>query len=184
MVRDLHDGAQQRLVHTIMTLKLARDQLERYGEDAAALVDEPLEHAQMATDELRELAHGILPAALTRGGIRAGVRALVAKMSIPVELEISEERTSPAVEATAYFIVAEALTNVAKHAHARHAAVDARLDGGTLHLEVRDDGIGGARSDGTGLVGLSDRLAAHHGTLRVQSPPDGGTVIAVSIPVT
>jgi signal transduction histidine kinase len=183
VVRDLHDGAQQRLVHTIVTLKLARNELERYGGDAAALVDEPLDNAQRANSELRELAHGILPTALTRDGLRAGVGALVSKMSIPVQLEMSEERTSPAVEATAYFIVAEALTNVAKHAHARCATVTARLDGGSLELEVRDDGVGGAKPGGTGLVGLSDRLAAHHGNLRVQSPPDGGTVIAASIPV-
>jgi signal transduction histidine kinase len=182
-VRDLHDGAQARLVHTIVALEMARGVLERYGEDAAALVDEPLQHAQAANDELRELAHGILPTALTRGGLRAGVGALASKMPIPVQVDISVERTSPTVEATAYFIVAEALTNVAKHAHARCAMVGARLDGGTLRLEVRDDGVGGARADGTGLVGLSDRLAAHHGDLRVESPPDGGTVIAASIPV-
>jgi signal transduction histidine kinase len=184
VVRDLHDGAQQRLVHTIVTLKLARGELERYGPDAAALLDEPLDHAQRGTNELRELARGILPNALTSGGLRAGVSALVSTMSIPVDVAISIERTSPTVEATAYFIAAEALTNVAKHAHARSATVRARLDGGTLQLEVRDDGVGGAKPDGTGLVGLSDRLAAHHGTLRVENPPDGGTVLAASIPVT
>jgi signal transduction histidine kinase len=184
VVRDLHDGAQQRLVNTIVMLKLARRELERYGQEAAALVDEPLEHALQANNELRDLAHGILPTALTRGGLRAGVSALASAMSIPVDVAISVERSSPTVEATAYFIVAEALTNVAKHAHARSATVRARVDDGTLQLEVRDDGVGGASPDGTGLVGLSDRLAAHHGTLRVASPPDGGTVIEASIPVT
>jgi signal transduction histidine kinase len=184
VARDLHDGAQQRLVHSIVLLKLARRELERYGQEAAALVDEPLEHALLANNELRDLAHGILPTALTRGGLRAGVSALVSAMSIPVDVAIAVERSSPTVEATAYFIVAEALTNVAKHARARSATVRACLDDGTLQLEVRDDGVGGANPDGTGLVGLSDRLAAHHGTLRVASPPDGGTVIAASIPVT
>jgi signal transduction histidine kinase len=146
-------------------------------------VDEPLTHATRATNELRELAHGILPTALTRGGLYEGVSALVSTMSIPVDVAISVERTSPTVEATAYFVVAEALTNVAKHAHARSVTVCAHLDAGVLQLEVRDDGVGGAKPDGTGLVGLSDRLAVHHATLRVESPPDGGTVIAASIPV-
>ena len=121
--------------------------------------------------------------AFFRSRSHAGVSALVERMAIPVDVDISVERTSPTVGATAYYIVAEALTNVAKHAHARSAAVCARLDDGTLQVEVRDDGVGGAKPDGTGLVGLSDRLAAHHGTLRVESPPDGGTVIAASIPV-
>ena len=87
------------------------------------------------------------------------------------------------VEATAYFVVAEALTNVAKHAHAQRATVSARLEAGTLELEVRDDGVGGARADGTGLVGVSDRLTALDGSLRVESPPGGGTLVAASIPV-
>ncbi|MDA0166002.1 GAF domain-containing protein [Solirubrobacter ginsenosidimutans] len=183
VVRDLHDGAQQRLVHTIVTLKMARKELERYGPEAAALVDEPLEHATRATNELRELAHGILPTALTRGGLHAGISELVSTMSIPVQVAISVQRTSPDVEATAYFVVAEALTNVAKHAHAHSATVRVHLDDGNLQLEVRDDGVGGAKPDGTGLVGLSDRLAVHNGTLRVESPPHGGTVVAASIPV-
>jgi signal transduction histidine kinase len=183
VVRDLHDGAQQRLVHTIVTLKLARSSLQRDGQDAPALVDEALAHAERGTDELRELAHGILPSALTHGGLRGGVRALASRMAIPVETEVSVDRLAATVEATAYFIVAEALTNVAKHSHADHATVRARLESHMLQVEVWDDGVGGARANGTGLLGLADRLAALDGTLRVESPPDGGTVITASIPI-
>jgi signal transduction histidine kinase len=183
VVRDLHDGAQARLVNTIVTLKLARHELERYGHDAAALMDEPLKHAETAKDEVRELAHGILPSVLTRGGLDEAVRSVASRISIPVELGIPVDRFPGTVEATAYFVVAEALTNVAKHAHAQRAMVSARLEDDTLQLEVSDDGVGGARADGTGLVGLSDRLAALDGSLRVESPPGGGTRIAASIPV-
>jgi signal transduction histidine kinase len=149
----------------------------------AALVDEPLQHAQTANDELRELAHGILPSVLTSYGLSGGVSSLASRMSIPVDIEISVDRLPGAVEATAYFTVAEALTNVAKHAHAQRAKVRAHLERRTLRVEVRDDGVGGARADGTGLVGLSDRLAVLDGTLRIESPADGGTLITASIPV-
>jgi signal transduction histidine kinase len=183
VVRDLHDGAQQRLVQTVMTLKLARRALEHDGEEAAALVDEALRHAETATDELRELAHGILPSALTRGGLRSGVMALASRMTIPVEVDVVVDRLPEGVEATAYFVIAEALTNVAKHSRAERATVTARREGDVLQVEVRDDGIGGARAGGTGLVGLGDRLAVLDGSLRVESPPGGGTLIAASVPV-
>ena len=123
VVRDLHDGAQQRLVHTVVTLKHAQRAHEQGSQEAAALVDEALEHARRATDELRELAHGILPSALTLGGLDAGIRALASRMSIPVDVDVMVGRLPEMVESTAYFIVAEALTNVAKHAHARRATV-------------------------------------------------------------
>ena len=132
---------------------------------------------------LRELAHGILPSVLTQGGLRAGVGALASRMPVPVENGVSVDRLPPPVEATAYFIVAEALTNVAKHSHASHAAVTAQIGNGTLRLRVRDDGVGGAKADGTGLVGLADRVSAVDGTLRVESPSDGGTLLAADIPV-
>jgi signal transduction histidine kinase len=183
VVRDLHDGAQQRLVHTVVTLKLARRALEDNADAATALVTEALEHAEEATAELRELAHGILPSVLTRGGLRAGVVALASRMPVPVDIGVSVERFPPTVEATAYFIVAEALTNVAKHSHARHARVSARVTGGALQLQVRDDGVGGARADGGGLLGLADRLGVLDGSLRVDSPRDGGTLIAADIPI-
>jgi signal transduction histidine kinase len=183
VVRDLHDGAQQRLVHTVVTLKLARRELEPGAGGAPALVTEALKHAEEATAELRELAHGILPSVLTRGGLRAGVVALASRMPVPVDIGVSVERFPSAVEATAYFVVAEALTNVAKHSHARHAQVSARVTDGTLQVQVRDDGVGGARTDGGGLLGLADRLGVLDGSLRVDSPGDGGTLIAAEIPI-
>ena len=124
VVRDLHDGAQQRLVHTVITLKLAHRAAQNEEKDVPALLTEALDHAEQATAELRELAHGILPAVLTRGGLRAGVDALASRMPVPVENDVSVGRLPAAVEATAYFVVAEALTNVAKHARAGRAEVD------------------------------------------------------------
>jgi signal transduction histidine kinase len=182
VVRDLHDGAQQRLVHTVITLKLAQAKLKAAG-DATDLVADALDQAEQAKVELRELAHGILPAVLTRGGLRDGVDALAMRMPMPVRTDVAEQRLPTVVESTAYFVVAEALTNVAKHAAATRASVTARVRDKTLCLEVRDDGVGGARPDGGGLVGLSDRLAVLSGRLRVESPRDGGTLIAAEIPL-
>ena len=183
VVRDLHDGAQQRLVHTVVTLTMAQEALQGEAADVEALVTEALDHAQKATNELRELTHGILPAVLTRGGLSAGVRSLASRMPVPVDIDVSVGRLSGAVEATAYFVVAEALTNVAKHAHARSAAVSAVIEDDTLRVAVRDDGVGGARLDGSGLLGLRDRLAALGGRFRVESPPRHGTLVAADIPL-
>jgi signal transduction histidine kinase len=183
VVRDLHDGAQQRLIHTIITLKLAQGALQKEGEPVPALLSEALEHAEQATAELRELAHGILPPALTHGGLHAGVEALTSRVPVPVENCVLVGRLPVAVEATAYFVVAEALTNVAKHARAGHARVEASVEDGTLRIEVRDDGVGGARTHGSGLLGLADRLAALDGRLRIASPADGGTLVAATIPL-
>jgi PAS domain S-box-containing protein len=183
MVRDLHDGAQQRLVHTVVTLTMAQHAVQNGDEDYPALLTEALDNARQATTELRELAHGILPAALTQGGLRAGVDALASRMPVPVENGVSVGRLPPAVEATAYFVVAEALTNIAKHAHAGHATVTARVEHSTVRIQVRDDGIGGARPDGSGLLGLADRLAVLDGRLRVERPAEGGTLLAADIPV-
>jgi signal transduction histidine kinase len=181
--RDLHDGAQQRLVHTVINLKLARRALQTGDEAASALVGEALDHAEQATVELRELVQGILPPILTRGGLHHAVSALAARMPVPVEIGVAVGRLPAAVEATAYFVVAEALTNVVKHSGASHAKVVVRVDDGTLQLQVRDDGVGGARPDGSGFVGLTDRLAVHDGHLRVESPADGGTLVAAEIPL-
>jgi signal transduction histidine kinase len=104
-------------------------------------------------------------------------------MPVPVEIGVSVERLAPEVEATAYYIVAEALTNVAKHSHADRASVSARVENGDLRIQVRDDGIGGAKAAGTGLVGLADRVAALDGTLRLETPAGGGTLVAADIPV-
>jgi signal transduction histidine kinase len=111
------------------------------------------------------------------------VDALASRMAVPVENRVSVGRLATDVEATAYFVVAEALTNVTKHARAGRAAVAARVEAGTLRVEVRDDGVGGARPDGSGLLGLTDRLAALDGRLRVESSVDGGTLVAADIPV-
>jgi PAS domain S-box-containing protein len=183
VVRDLHDGAQQRLIHTIVTLRLAHEALQPGQEPASELVSDALEQAQHATAELRELAQGILPTILTRGGLRAAVEALATRTQVPVEVTVSVDRLPAPVEATAYFVVAEALTNVAKHSRATCATVTARVEDGTLRVEVRDDGVGGARPDGSGIVGLADRLAALDGRLRVESPADGGTLVAADIPI-
>jgi signal transduction histidine kinase len=184
VVRDLHDGAQQRLVHTVVTLRLAQRALEA-GQQAevAPLVTEAFENAERATDELRELARGILPAVLTEGGLRAAVEALASRMPVPVENRVDGDRFAAVVEATAYFVVAEALTNVAKHAHASCAEVTASVHDAVLEVAVHDDGVGGARRDGNGLVGLADRLAALDGHLDVECPPEGGTRLTAVIPL-
>jgi signal transduction histidine kinase len=181
--RDLHDGAQQRLVHTVITLKLARRALENGDAAAPALVAQALGHAEQATVELRELVQGILPPVLRRGGLRAGVEALAARMPVPVQASVSVDRLPDAIEATAYFVVAEALTNVAKHAHATSAMVRARVEDSVLRIEVADDGIGGARPDGGGFVGLADRLAVFDGRLRIGQAAEGGTLVAADIPL-
>jgi PAS domain S-box-containing protein len=183
VVRDLHDGVQQRLIHTVITLKLAQRAMERDAGDPPSLLREALDNAQRATAELRELSHGIMPSVLTTGGLRAGVGALASRTPVPVEVEISAGRLPATIEAAAYFVVAEALTNVAKHSRAASAAVAARVENGTLRVEVRDDGVGGARSDGSGLQGLRDRLAALDGQLEVDCPADGGTLVAAVIPI-
>jgi signal transduction histidine kinase len=182
--RDLHDGAQQRLVHALIALKLARRGIAETPELAAELVDEALENAELANSELRDLAHGILPGSLKSGGLRAAVDALASRLRLPVSVDITAERLPPALEATAYFIIAEALTNTVKHADASSAQVTAVVDDGVLRLEARDDGVGGARNDdGSGLVGLRDRAAALDGELVFRSPAGEGTVITATLPI-
>jgi signal transduction histidine kinase len=182
-VRDLHDGAQQRLVQTILTLRLAEEALRENERNVESLVAEALAAAEQGNTELRELAHGILPPVLTRGGLRGGVYAVVRRLDLPVEVDVPAERFPAEIEASAYFIVAEALTNVIKHSHATRAEVKASVQDGQLHIEVRDDGRGGADPDGHGLVGMSDRVNAFGGRLRIDSPPQGGTVVAATLPL-
>jgi signal transduction histidine kinase len=183
--RDLHDGAQQRLVSTVVTLQLARRVLGDATGPVVDLVNEALAHAEAANAELRELAHGILPVALTHGGLRAGIGALVSRVRLPVSVDVTGERFPAALEATAYFIVAEALTNAVRHARATSAQIAAVVDGGNLQLEVRDDGVGGATCNGSsGLLGLRDRAAALNGALRIESPPGQGTAVAATLPIT
>lgn len=183
VVRDLHDGAQQRLVQTIVTLKLTQRALEPNNEKAEALIAEALAHAEQANTELRELAHGILPAALAHGGLRSGVSSIVSQLELPVGVDVVSDRFAPEIEASAYFVIAEALTNVVKHAHAERAEVRAFVEDETLHLEIRDDGIGGADPHGHGLVGLSDRVAALNGRIGVEDQAEGGTVLAATLPL-
>jgi signal transduction histidine kinase len=185
VVRDLHDGAQQQLVHAIITLKLARDALAADdGERASELTADALAQAERAHVELRELAQGIMPSVLTHGGLLAGVHSLVDKMSLPVEVDVLAERLPPQVETNAYFIIAEALTNVLKHAEAHAAAVRAFRAGDALAIEVHDDGVGGAALSGsTGLLGLQDRAVAADGSLRVDSPRGGGTHVTATLPL-
>ncbi len=183
VVRDLHDGAQQGLVSVIMTLKGAERALREGDGEAEPLVSKAREQAEEADAELRELAHGILPSVLTHGGLRAGVGAVVSRLDLDVRVDIPGVRFSPAIEASAYLIVAEALTNVVKHAHAEHAEVTASVEDGTLCVEVRDDGIGSADPDGHGLVGLGDRATALGGRLQIKSPPGGGTLLAATLPL-
>jgi signal transduction histidine kinase len=183
VVRDLHDGVQQRLVHTIVTLKMALQAQHQHDGSKEELIAEGLDNAQRANAELRELAHGLHPSVLAQGGLRAGVAELVSRTTVPVTADVSVARLAPEIEASAYFVVAEALTNVVKHSRAQSAAVKVWVDDGALRLEVRDDGVGGAHLAGSGLVGLADRLAALGGRLRVTSPPNGGTVLAASLPL-
>jgi signal transduction histidine kinase len=182
--RDLHDGAQQRLVHAVIVLKLALRALSNGDANARELVTEALWHAEQANSELRELAHGILPAALQRGGLRAGVEALVSRVSLPVSVDVSVDRLPAGVEATAYFVISEALTNVVKHARADGATVTVRAERRELWVEVRDDGVGGARGGGsTGLGGLEDRVSALDGRLLLESPLGRGTRVCALLPV-
>jgi signal transduction histidine kinase len=182
--RNLHDGAQQRLVSLRLSLALAAKQL---SDDPAAgtVVAQAAEELGVALEELRELARGIHPAILSDHGLVAAVQALAARSPLPVEVAASTIGTLPeAVEATAYFVVAEALTNVAKYAGATAATVHLGRDDEWLRIEVADDGCGGAEvGAGSGLRGLGDRVQALGGTLDVASPPGGGTVVTAAIAV-
>ena len=183
VVRDLHDGAQQRLVHAIVTLKLAQRAFREDDGKAESLIGEALDQAEQGNAELRELAHGILPSVLTHGGLRPGVEAVVTRVDLPVKVDVPAERFAAEIEASAYFIVAEALTNVVKHSHAGRAEVGASVKDRMLHVEVRDDGIGGADPGGHGLVGIGDRVTALGGRFKVESPPGGGTLVAATLPL-
>jgi PAS domain S-box-containing protein len=183
VVRDLHDGAQQRLVHAIVTLKLAEQALRQEDREAESLVGEALRYAEQGNAELRELAHGILPSVLAKGGLRAGIDMFAGRLDLPVEVDVPDDRLPAEIEASAYFIAAEALTNAVKHAHADHAEVRATVHDGMLHVEVRDDGVGGADPQGHGLVGLQDRATALGGRLEIATPADGGTLVAARLPL-
>jgi len=183
--RDLHDGAQQRLVSLALEVRLARSQVEKDPSAAGAFLERFGEELLAASAELRELARGIHPAVLTERGLAPAIAALAARAPVPVEvLDVPADRLPAAVETTAYFTVAEALTNVAKYAEATEATVRVACGDSDLVVEVRDDGIGGADPDGgSGLRGLADRVAACDGALSVASPAGAGTLVRAVLPL-
>ena len=185
LARDLHDGGQQRLVALVLELGLARDQIRCPSEDLA-LLDTPIEHANAALDELRELAAGVHPSILTKRGLPAAINALARRSPLPVSVwAATPERLPEGTEANAYFLIAEALTNAVKHARATRVEVSMKCDGRTLMLEIRDDGIGGASMEtaGTGLKGIADRASALGGSLTIVSAQREGTSVRATIPV-
>ncbi len=182
--RDLHDGAQQRLVSLALNLRLAGAKVDTDPAEAKELLEETARELGEATTELRELARGLHPAVLSDRGLRPALEALAGRAPVPVELdEPPAERLPPAIESTSYFVVAEALTNVARYANASRAHVSVSRRNGRIEVEVKDDGVGGADPEGgSGLRGLADRVAALDGRLEVISPPGAGTVIRAVIP--
>jgi PAS domain S-box-containing protein len=182
--RNLHDGAQQRFVSVVLRLRLARDRLRSDPAAAAELLEQVARELDTGLDELREIARGIHPAILSDHGLRHALDALAARIPIQVSIDVPAERLPEHVEATAYYIVSEAMTNVAKHAAATAARVSVRRDGDVVRCEVSDDGRGGAdAATGTGILGLRDRAEAAGGTLSVVSPPGQGTVVTAVLPV-
>jgi signal transduction histidine kinase len=182
--RDLHDGAQQRLVALSMRLRL----LERHlvpGSEAEALLAGAQDELAASLRELRELARGLHPTVLSERGLSAALQALSTRAPLPVDVDVElEERLIAPVETAAYFVVAEALTNVAKHAAATGAAVTVGREGADIVVEVSDDGAGGADPDGgTGLSGLAERVEALDGRLLIDTPPCAGTTLRAEIPI-
>jgi signal transduction histidine kinase len=183
--RDLHDGAQQRLVALALTLRMAEKRAEEGDPEATALVRQATEEAGLALGELRNLARGIHPAILTNRGLPAALDDLASRATLPVEIVATPaERLPEPVEAAAYFVVSECLANVSKHSGASSAQVSVTAADGRVTVSVSDDGVGGARlSGGSGLQGLADRVGAVNGALAVQSPPGQGTRVIAAIPL-
>jgi len=182
--RDLHDGAQQRLVSLAMNLGLARATLTDLPEPAREAIDRAHEEAKQALKELRDLVRGLHPAVLNDQGLDAALSGVAARAPVPVRLDVSiDRRVSPTIEAVAFFTVSEALTNIAKHAAATRAEVSVRREGDRLRVRVHDDGHGGATLEGgTGLRGLAQRIDSVDGALRLDSPFGGPTTIEVDLP--
>jgi signal transduction histidine kinase len=183
--RDLHDGAQQRLVALSLTLGMAESRLAADPPAAATLIAQAREEAALAVKELRDLASGIHPALLSERGLGPALDALAARAPVPTTVDgVPADRLPPQVESAVYFVTAEALTNVAKYAGAMSAGVTLVVEHGRLRLMVRDDGAGGADiNGGTGLAGLRDRVEALDGLLHVDSPPGLGTTVIAEIPI-
>ncbi|MBA3275451.1 MAG: sensor histidine kinase [Chloroflexia bacterium] len=182
--RDLHDGAQQRLVSLAMELGRAREKMDSYPEAARKLIEASHKDSKLVLAELRDLVRGIHPAVLTDRGLAAAISAIAGRSPVPVEVDVRlKDRQPDEVEGTAYFVVVEALTNVAKHSQATKAKVFINRNRGWLHLEISDNGRGGANpSNGTGIRGLRDRILALDGQFWLSSPPGKGTTIKVEIP--
>lgn len=181
--RDIHDGAQQRLVALGLQLRSAQRQLDSSNREVGEVFERAIRELQVAVDELRELARGVHPSILTEDGLGAALESLAARTPFPVELETFDERLPAPVEAAAYFVVSEALANVSKHSQASRASVTARRRNGTVEIVVADDGVGGAHAEnGSGLRGLVDRVEALGGNLRIESPTGRGTRIVSEIP--
>jgi PAS domain S-box-containing protein len=185
VTRDLHDGAQQWFVNTLINLQLAEQKWESAPQRAKELLGAALSDARHGVEDLRGIEAGIHPAILTQRGLAAAVGSLSARLPIPVQADVPEGRFSAPVEASVYFFCSEALTNVVKHAQASCAWVRVEVSGGQCAVEVRDDGVGGAgpRSESSGLTGLRDRIGALDGTVDVLSPDSGGTTLRAVIPV-
>jgi signal transduction histidine kinase len=183
--RNLHDGAQQRLVSLALALGEVSRKVEDDPETAKQMLVSAREELRLALDELRELARGIHPAVLSDRGLAAALEALVARAPVPVQVtEVPKTRLPEPVEAAAYYLVSEALTNVAKHARAEVVTVRVGRTGERGRIEVRDDGAGGASlDDGLGLRGLADRVEALGGRLELDSPPGAGTTLIADIPL-
>ncbi len=183
--RDLHDGAQQRLVSLAIQLQAAQAAVPPEADELAAQLDDLMVEATHTLDELRELARGIHPAILAEGGLAAALRTLARRCAVPVDLEVRVEGRLPEpIEIAAYYLVAEALTNAAKHARASVVHVEVDADEEFLRVSVHDDGVGGADpARGSGLVGLKDRVESLGGTIEIASPVGGGTALVVSVPV-
>jgi signal transduction histidine kinase len=183
--RDLHDGIQQRLVTLGLELQGVRDAVPSDRPELLAQLSGVEDDVRAVIDELREISRGIHPAVLSTGGLRSALKSLARRSTLPVELNMGDvERFPQPVEVAAYYVVSEALANAAKHAHASVAHVDLEVHNGTLQLSIRDDGIGGADpTQGSGIVGLTDRIEALGGKIAVTSPPGEGTSIALELPV-
>jgi signal transduction histidine kinase len=181
--RNLHDGAQQRLVSLSIALRQARAKLATDPERAEQLLQDAAVELDSALHELRELARGLHPAVLSERGLAAALSSLVERAPFPVQVDILEDRLPEQVETAAYYIVSEALANASKHAGATGAAVTAARNGCSLTVEVADDGSGGADAAGTGLLGLRHRAEALGGSFSVESPPGNGTRIRAVLPL-
>jgi PAS domain S-box-containing protein len=186
LTRDIHDGAQQQFVNTLLNLQLTQQKWLSAPDRAKELLDLAAREAAAGIEELRELAAGIHPAILSDRGLAAALDALAARMPIPVSLDVAELDLPPSIEASIYFFCSEALTNVVKHAAATSSSVSIRIQDDVLTIQVQDDGVGGARFDsgGSGLLGLHDRVAALEGTLDLSSRPrSDGTTLTATIPI-